>query len=346
MNDLARTILKHQDFLAGRERWLLGIKVRALQNNIYPFEESLANPAKAMEERLLALKPTLELDSDFIPSITHTRMVWTLPSMFGCKMTLVNDEPWAEPFITDIRQAPDLAEPASDAGGMPQVLEALDYFGKNAPAGMPITPPSEHTPLNIAYMLRGGALYTDLYDHPAETKQLLQTITNTFIKVEHGYKRVLGEKARHRITFAGFYLPGLRIAGDCNVNLSPELIREFELPYLEQIAAAFGSLMIHYCGTASLPGHQVADALAGCGFIAAVHTQLAPFFEQDEEKLARLPFKVVSIWDVADLEAFIARNLRKIRKIGRLGFFVQVGSAAEGRALLQRWPRLVAELNR
>lgn len=340
IKNLARNIQKHKDFLVGKEKWLLGIKVRVPQRDIYPFDESFQNPAKALEERLHALKPTLEVNSDFIPSIMHNRMVWTIPSMFGCKMPLINDEPWATPIITDIKQVWDIREPDMNSGVLPKVIELLAYFKKNAPDGIPVTPPSEHTPLNIAYMLRGSDLFTDLYDHPEEVKQLLQLITNTFIKVEYCYKKVLQEETKYRITFAGFYISGLRIAGDCNVNLSPDFIREFEIPYLERIANIFGDLMIHYCGANVNSGHQVANVMAQYSFIKVIHTQLAPFFTQNEENIVQYPFKLISIWEIPDLEKFIDKNINKIKRIGQLGFFVEVNSVEEGKDLIKKWPHI------
>ena len=59
------------------------------------------------------------------------------------------------------------------------------------------------------------------------------------------------------------------------MNLSPNMLEEFDVSYLKRIAEVFGGkLLVHFCSTENLPGNQVADTFAKHKEIVGIDSQL------------------------------------------------------------------------
>ena len=334
-------IARHKQFFEDGERnFLLGLFVRHKESNIFSWQEMLDSPEKALRERLNALSLTLQIDSDILPPIMHNRMLWPVASMFGAPMETVNGNAWVLPVIKDIHMVWDMHLPSLTSGYMPKVIEALQYFKDHAPPSMPITPPSEHGPLNIATMLRGKEFFTDIYDHPIEVHRLLDMVTETILAVERCYKDVLGEPQRYRLTKTGYFVSGIRLAIDSNINISPEMIEQFEMPYLSRIADEFGNLAVHYCGVDSAPGYHLARTLAKYEFITALDTQIPVYFSHDPTSWERDRPKLVAICESSRLEDFILTHLERLRHSNGIFFYAEPETIEEAVSLLNRWPRL------
>jgi hypothetical protein len=347
MADYEKRIEKQRDFYTREEKdFLLGVRINPQQPSPYPYEELLSSPGKALDTALSFLKPSLKLDTDFVPCLypIQFRMIHPIPSLFGCDMRIVSDDVRVVPIIEAIEQVWDMEVPDLERGVLPKVIEHLEYYKKNAPQELPIAPPSEQSPFVIAYQLRGDAIFLDLYDHPQEVEQLLKLITDTFIRVERLYKEILNEPNGHRVSFQYLFVPGLRIAADSDVMLSPEFVEEFEMPYLKRIAGQFGSLAIHYCGNPATTGHQFADVLSGYDFVKLVHTQLGPYLDDSNANRVSHTFKLASIWEIDDFPGFLRNHVEKLRQSRGAMFFVQVKTRKEAKALIRRWPELRAEL--
>ncbi len=339
MRNYDELIKKHADSITGKKDFLLGVRVKVDNPNPYPYEECINDPAKALETALSFLRPSLEIKSDFIPCLypIPNRMVYPVPSMFGCPMKIVSDDVWAVPIISDIEQVWDMEVPPLNQGIMPKVVEHLEYYQRYAPPEIPVIPPSEQSPFVVAYMLRGDDIYLDMYDHPEELARLLELVTEAFIKVERYYKKILDEDSHYRVSFENFFVPGLRIAADSNVNLAPEFIKQFEMPYLERIAKEFGSLAIHYCGDNNLPGYQFADVLSEYDFVKLIHTQMGVYLDDRNVNRLRHHFKIASIWKIPDIGEFIDKNIKKLRQSQGAAFFVEVESKEKAKDLVRKW---------
>ena len=73
------------------------------------------------------------------------------------------------------------------------------------------------------------------------------------------------------VSHSGCYLPATRVAGDSVVNLSPNLINEFFIPYVQKMADGIGTeLHLHYCSISTAPATHILDALVDCRAIAGL----------------------------------------------------------------------------
>jgi len=82
MADYDQRIQKYRDFLCKEEKdFLLGVRINPQIPNPYPYEECFDNPKKALETALTFLKPSLALDTDFVPCLypIQFRMIHPIP---------------------------------------------------------------------------------------------------------------------------------------------------------------------------------------------------------------------------------------------------------------------------
>ena len=94
--------------------------------------------------------------------------------------------------------------------------------------------------LNNAFHLRGENIFTDFYDKPDLVHHFLSVITDVIIR--------LTQKVQKRQRKSGFYVNHFCVS-NCTVNMvSPQIYREFLLPYDKKIAeSGFERFGMHTC---------------------------------------------------------------------------------------------------
>ena len=112
-------------------------------------------------------------------------------------------------------------------------------------------------PLNTAALLWEQVDFmTSMYTDPEMVHHLLGRVTDHLIRV----MKYFVEKSGHKVcanTWPYIWLPddmGMCMTEDYMPLLSPELYREFGIPYVERISREFGGLFLHCCGEYS---HQL-----------------------------------------------------------------------------------------
>ncbi|NPV06486.1 MAG: hypothetical protein HPY83_00810 [Anaerolineae bacterium] len=223
-----------------------------------------------LQERILS--DTLAVGSDIVPALAINNFGdGILPSMFGADLIVPRPDidviqdlgPWVVPLLKSRSDMAALRKPPLDGGLFPTACDAVRYYRDRAPDWLPIVTPMRLGPLSVAMLLRGEAFYTDLYEHPGELHHVLQVCTETFIETEQHLFALAGMSLKDTITNFGVSLEGaLRVGEDCIINLRPEFIEEFVVPYYAQIGRAFGGrVLLHFCSMPHTPGGHVVEVL-------------------------------------------------------------------------------------
>lgn len=109
-------------------------------------------------------------------------------------------------------------------------------------------------PLDLCNQLRGNDIFFDFTDHPAELRALLERCTAAILEMEV-YTR--GHYLRN-YGVSGFamdcWCPGTYLSCDIGDMISPEILREFGLPYTQRIVSAWGGAFLHHH---ELGAHQI-----------------------------------------------------------------------------------------
>ena len=199
-----------------------------------------------------ALRPDLE--DDFVPAFFPYLGTAIFPSAFGCPVRWFDDQdPWARPIVDHPQAVYDLPEPAVTAGDLGRVLEYTRRMAA-APEALPIRMTDVQGPLDVASLIWGEEDFlVALYEHPAEVHHLMGKATRLIIDFVQEQRRIVHQAGREFIPchYPAIWMPedaGLAISDDLLALLSPRLYAEFGLPYVNQLAEAFGGVFIHSCG--------------------------------------------------------------------------------------------------
>jgi len=157
-----------------------------------------------------------------------------------------------------------------------------------AHSDLPVSFTDPQGPLNIALCLCGlQNLCIWMYEYPSYVHEIMEFCTEAFIQWIQAQKKHMGENNGIGAFPHGIALPG-EFGGvwlsddDCTV-LSPDLYKEFVVPYNSKIFKAFNGGTLHFCGTAQ---HQIDNLLHTEGLVGVNNFCMGNFKQIHEMKEA------------------------------------------------------------
>ena len=223
------------------------------------------------QERTLYEQVTA-IDDDFVPCLVPWFGTVVLASAFGCRVQIPRGmDPTADPLFYPVKTPADIRklripDPEKD-GLMPKVLEFQRYMKTHS--FLPVGITDCQGPLTSANQLMGyDSLIYLMADHPTAAHELMDTITEALIAWVKKQKEVIGEPLDvcfwDQQVFTGTHA-GVWFSDDDASLMSPEMYREFVVPYNSRLLTAFGGGCIHFCGNA---GHQADNLVDTEGLVA------------------------------------------------------------------------------
>lgn len=227
----------------------------------YPYEETYEDMEKMMFNELLPALMCTELQDDSFPMIRANYGVATMPSLFGAKSQIVNGNmPWVDHFENEeeIQRIVDKGVPDSSFLWQ-RTLDTQEYYNEVLSKyplcrkHVHIFHPDLQGPFDISHLLWGSDIYMAIYDNPQLVKELMEVVTQTYIKCMKQIKKTTtddvdgGAFAYH---WGMLYSGGYVLRDDSAVNLSKDDFNEFVRPYDEKIFKELGGGSIHFCGRA------------------------------------------------------------------------------------------------
>jgi len=227
------------------------------------------------------------IGSDVIPTVVLRFDHVVLPSMFGAEIERIGDFPWVKPWLKpeDIRG---LELPPMDAGVIPRIDEAIGYFKQHTPPEYVICTPPELAPLDVAVAMFGSEIFTTFYEDPGLIRHLMEVLTRNFVQVARHFKSLLGEPAEETVSYLGTWMPGIRVAADSIVNLSPDMLRELVNPSWTLMARELGGVLVHYCPSPEMKYYHVIEPTLDCPEVIGIDQSGGIEYLEAEENPARL----------------------------------------------------------
>ncbi len=203
--------------------------------------EQLKNVAKRVrggfwDDRILSLHP--------LGAVT----CW-LPEVFGANVRwFVNRPCFTEPLINEVRQVDALRPDFGRAELYQHGLKQMRFFRDVVGDRIPVTAPDLQSPVDVASMIMDyTSLIYAMMDEPARVHALLRMITDATISAWSAFRHEM--VTDYPMTQFDWWMPrGIFMSDDVMAVLSPELYREFAVPYNEDLAEEFGGLGLHSCG--------------------------------------------------------------------------------------------------
>jgi len=194
------------------------------------------------------------VDDDYIPSLFPGCRQGLIPTAYGAQEEWISDHYWLKPLLTSAEEMDDLQQPDFTRDGVAaEILENTRFFRRATEGRLPIQMPDMQGPLDLAGNLLGvERLMTEMYDHPAAVHRLLDRMTRDFITYMHLQEEASGNTLVPIHCMPTVWLPpgsAMSLSEDLLAVISPRLYPTFARPYNERVAAEFGQVVIHSCGS-------------------------------------------------------------------------------------------------
>ncbi len=112
--------------------------------------------------------------------------------------------------------------------------------------------PDMQGPMDLCEMLWGSELFIDLIDRADLVHQVLELITETYVRFMNAWNSVAGANGRPWAAHWSMMHAGkIMIRTDSGMNLSQEMYEEFIRPYDQRLLNELGGGAVHFCGRGS-----------------------------------------------------------------------------------------------
>ena len=127
-------------------------------------------------------------------------------------------------------------------------IRQMRYFREVVGTRIPVGPPDLQSPIDVACMIMGCTqLVYAMWDEPERVHALLRMITDATVTSCRAFAEEM--ETDWPLSHSDWWMPrGIFLSDDLMAVLSPELYREFAVPYNEALAEEFGGLGLHSCG--------------------------------------------------------------------------------------------------
>ena len=234
------------------------------QSLLFPYAEAFQDPYKMMYNELLqtcggSVYSSIQTKDFFPLHIRSNHGIGIIPSLFGLSSKILyNNMPWVEHFDSrdEVKRIIQKGIPDLNKGLVERVIQTHHFYLdklKNYPLcsqGIKVSQPDMQGPFDIAHLMLGTDIFYLVYENPLLLHELLELITETYIRLRKYIDKLLTDKTIGDAVYVhgAIYLGQVVIKDDTAVvNLSPEMYDEFSWQYNKKIFTEFrGSL--HSCG--------------------------------------------------------------------------------------------------
>jgi len=245
----------HARFWRGEGPCLILIPTAAMEPyDTDDYRERFKNPALMWAAEMRRTQPVPDWPTDGIPTVRPNLGVVFVPTIAGLGYTIQPGQmPWpGEPLSREQIRAGRQRE-VSEAE---LVRYASEFYALHKAGGGNVAAylPDTQGIFDVAHLLYGERIFYDLIDDPTWVSELMEIALDLYTRVSLYLKGILGESNHEMIhghgTPQGVCFPhaGVRISEDTPTLLSPKMIREFVIPFIERAATPFAGVFLHYCG--------------------------------------------------------------------------------------------------
>jgi len=247
----------------------------------YTKAEQFDDKEKMLVGHLWGLISTARGTSDAQLAVRPNLGVGFIPSMFGMETKFVQEDqmPWIVGHPSKEELAKTEVPDVRTAGLMPKCLELIDYYKEQLDGKANVYLADTQGPFDIAHLIRGHDIYTDIYDDPDFVHHLLGLCTDTYVEASKVMKEAIGEpldSGYHATAYMGN--GGVRLCDDSAINVSESTYREFIQPYVQRALDPFGGGWYHICGR----GHQILDAILDTDGVRGINFGNPEMYDYDD----------------------------------------------------------------
>ena len=221
------------------------------QRSVEDARRDLFDHESRLREQLAALAGRVRqgFRDDNVRSLRPVTSIGWMAEVFGARVRWFADRPsFPEPVVRKARDIDGLRPDFSRGELYRHALGQMRFFRGVVGGRIPVGPPDLQSPTDVASMVMDYMqLIYAMLDEPGRVHALLRMITDATIESCHAFRKEM--VTDHPLSPTDWWMPrGIFLADDLMAVLSPELYREFSVPYNEALAEEFGGLGLHSCG--------------------------------------------------------------------------------------------------
>jgi hypothetical protein len=213
------------------------------------------NPELMWEGEMHRARAVLDWPTDGIPTVRPNLGTTFIPAIAGQNCIVQEGQmPWPGGKLS--REAIQRI-PSVDIKNTKLMRLALEFYDVHRVRGsseVVAYHPDTQGIFSIAHLLYGDQIFLDLVEDAEWVRELMEIVLELHGRVVRMVKSYLGERPNAMVhghgTPQGVYFPsaGLRLSEDTATTVSPKMMEEFILPYLERASTPFDGAFVHYCG--------------------------------------------------------------------------------------------------
>lgn len=256
MNQLLEKKHAHQEFWRGKGPCLLLIPTAAMeQYDLAGYRERFENAELMWQAEMRRARPVVDWPTDGIPTVRPNLGVVFVPVIAGTGYRIPEGSmPWpGEPLTRDAIRAVRQRD-ITTTRLMQLAREFYAIHKARSDSEIAAYHPDTQGVFDIAHLLAGEDIFLQLSDEPEWVRELMEICLDLYVRASRELKTTMGQGSGEMIhghgTPQGVYFPhaGVRISEDTPTLLSPKMLAEVVLPFIERAAGPFGGAFVHYCG--------------------------------------------------------------------------------------------------
>jgi hypothetical protein len=208
---------------------------------------------------LISLEDRADLDEDTMPGIEPYYGFGSFGAVY-CDMPLTFTEStsYIEPALERLEDHAALDLTAERLWAR-MYMEAARYLSSRAEGRYLVSAYPNPSPMDVANLLRGNGIFTDVYEQPELFKVFLGRCCDAAIVNMRRIAAVTSNPGGGTLAFGRWIPRGALLLEDAADLISPKLYREFGQPYTQAMLDAAGGAYLHHH---SLGKHQYANMAA------------------------------------------------------------------------------------
>jgi len=163
----------------------------------YNLLKQFHDPEKMLVEQLWGLVGLARARSDAQLSVRANFGTGFLASIFGLEQEVFPDKmPWLKKRLPKDRISsldPEGLGDISRKGLLPKAVKYYNFFASHSDGRFGLYLPDTQGPFDLAHLLRGEEIFTDLHDDPGFVRHLLSLATTAYVEASKFLKRAIGE---------------------------------------------------------------------------------------------------------------------------------------------------------
>ncbi|HEY3342760.1 MAG TPA: hypothetical protein VGK81_12110, partial [Anaerolineae bacterium] len=199
-----------------------------------------------IENALISIADRTDLNDDWMPGIEAHYGFGSLGAVYSdAALTFTDTTSYIEPALERLEDV-DALDLARERFWARVFVDVARYLSEKSERRFLVSAYPNPSPLDVANLLRGNAIFTDVYEQPELFQRLLQRCLAGAIANMRRILQAIHNPGGGTLAFNRWIPQGAVLLEDAADLISPKLYREIGLPYTQRMIDDAGGAYLHH----------------------------------------------------------------------------------------------------